>query len=343
MVSPDSQDFNYSERSTEKKKSYENNEAILNNSTENTDISISNFSCQGNTAEKRNHEPLDEEEKRSEKLSNPENKLETSKIFKSTVLDDENEKVTNEKQSLFSAAANKAKESGLVEKGGFSGGLFCKDSENLISSCSNIFKSPNSRSIFSESANLLSADNKSLTKSEELIDFEKYSEANSKASKDTEPTSFLYDHVLKDVCKQEMKTGEEDEESLLSCSCKLFRLKDDQSWACLGDCIIKVNRTKALPFRSRIVCRSKNVKKLLLNANICAGMGVRKANLRNIVLTLFESTIEPGATVRYRLQTYLVRANAQDTEKFYDTIITLISDKKEKEKEENNKHENFEQ
>jgi hypothetical protein len=53
------------------------------------------FSCQGNTAEKRNHEPLDEEEKRSEKLSNPENKLETSKIFKSTVLDDENEKVTN--------------------------------------------------------------------------------------------------------------------------------------------------------------------------------------------------------------------------------------------------------
>ncbi|CCH60267.1 hypothetical protein TBLA_0C04710 [Henningerozyma blattae CBS 6284] len=117
----------------------------------------------------------------------------------------------------------------------------------------------------------------SKTEKSSTLDEEKKSEvSNSKADNTDETVSGSQDNSIVSLKKQEVKSGEEEEEVIYQANAKLYQLQDvKEGWKERGVGHIRINKNRTSG-KYRIIMRSRALLKVLLNISLIKGLSVSK-------------------------------------------------------------------
>ncbi|KAJ1980968.1 hypothetical protein H4R34_002253 [Dimargaris verticillata] len=115
----------------------------------------------------------------------------------------------------------------------------------------------------------------------------------------------------------EVKTGEEDEDTLYQTKCKLYELDEAMQWRERGAGVLKVNQQVKDPDAVRLVMRTDVVFKVILNAKLFSGMSCELAQDRFVRFGVVDANRS--------LKTYAIKASTKDAAKaLHETIVLSI-------------------
>ncbi|GCE99064.1 hypothetical protein ZYGM_004336 [Zygosaccharomyces mellis] len=123
--------------------------------------------------------------------------------------------------------------------------------------------------------------------------------------------------------KQEIKSGEESEETIYQANAKLYQLADiEVGWKERGVGVIKVNKNISTG-KSRLVMRSRGMLKVILNLSLVKGFAVQKGFVGSMQGEKFIRMVTQDDN-KAPIQTAVKTGNKEIAEELYDSIVKLI-------------------
>lgn len=123
--------------------------------------------------------------------------------------------------------------------------------------------------------------------------------------------------------KQEIKSGEESEETIYQANAKLYQLADiEAGWKERGVGVIKVNKNISTG-KSRLVMRSRGMLKVILNLSLVKGFAVQKGFVGSMQGEKFIRMVTQDDN-KAPIQTAVKTGNKEIAEELYDSIVKLI-------------------
>lgn len=144
-----------------------------------------------------------------------------------------------------------------------------------------------------------------------------------KPEKISGPTAVSVDHNAVKLQKQEIKSGEESEETIYQVNAKLYQLSDlKDGWKERGVGTIKVNKNINTE-KARLVMRSRGILKVILNLPLVKGFNIQRGfpgSLQSEKFIRMVTVDDNKAPVQYA-----VKAGKEDTiQELYESIIKQV-------------------
>lgn len=125
------------------------------------------------------------------------------------------------------------------------------------------------------------------------------------------------------LTKQEIKSGEESEESVFQTNAKLYQLTDiKEGWKERGIGILHLNKDK-LSEKSRIIMRSRGLLKVILNLPLIKGFSIQKGfpgSLNGEKFVRILAVDENKQPVQYAIKT----GKSETATELYDKVTELV-------------------
>ncbi|GAV53069.1 hypothetical protein ZYGR_0AI03510 [Zygosaccharomyces rouxii] len=123
--------------------------------------------------------------------------------------------------------------------------------------------------------------------------------------------------------KQDVKSGEESEETIYQANAKLYQLADiEVGWKERGIGVIKVNKNVNTG-KSRLVMRSRGMLKVILNLSLVKGFTVQKGFVGSMQGEKFIRMVTQDDN-KAPIQTAVKTGSKETAEELYDSIVKLI-------------------
>ncbi|CAR27080.1 hypothetical protein ZYGR_0I03540 [Zygosaccharomyces rouxii] len=123
--------------------------------------------------------------------------------------------------------------------------------------------------------------------------------------------------------KQDVKSGEESEETIYQANAKLYQLADiEAGWKERGIGVIKVNKNVNTG-KSRLVMRSRGILKVILNLSLVKGFTVQKGFVGSMQGEKFIRMVTQDDN-KSPIQTAVKTGSKEIAEDLYDSIVKLI-------------------
>lgn len=123
--------------------------------------------------------------------------------------------------------------------------------------------------------------------------------------------------------KQDIKSGEESEETIYQINAKLYQLSDlKEGWKERGVGIVRVN-TNSKTEKSRLIMRSRGILKVILNLPLIKGIKIQKGfpgSLQSEKFIRMISVDDNKAPIQYAIKT----GKAETISELYDNIVKLV-------------------
>lgn len=277
----------------------------------------------------------DKEEEIEEDESNPESAAKKIKLDETSK---ENEKITQENEKKAEEVQSKSLEkkdekpkfvfgSASNFGSGFKAAKTTNQSANINKEKGESDKSPKPFSFGSGLSFVggFGVLKKAEDKADESKEKEKKETPNSeqKPEKISGPTAVSVDHNTVKLQKQEIKSGEESEETIYQVNAKLYQLSDlKDGWKERGVGTIKVNKNINTE-KARLVMRSRGILKVILNLPLVKGFNIQRGfpgSLQSEKFIRMITVDDNKAPVQYA-----VKAGKEDTiQELYESIIKQV-------------------